>query len=72
MREAQDARTRAMGRGGLLVMLAMSLLLIGVGCLAIAVGGPDGHWAGSLLIAMFSGCLVVFVWQWRRLQRLES
>lgn len=72
LREAQDAQTLAMGRGGLLIMLTLSLLLIALGVMAIAVGGRDGTWIGGLLIAMFGGCLGVFFWQWRRLGRLEN
>jgi hypothetical protein len=70
MREAQDAQTRAMGRSGLLVMLALSLMLIVLGAVAIAIGGREGVWLGTILIAMFGACLAVFLWQWRRLQRL--
>lgn len=70
MREAQDAKIQAMGRSGLRVMSALSLVLMVLGGAVLVGGGRDSVPLASAMVAIFGACVGAIAWHWRRLKRI--
>lgn len=71
--EVSANQARTLGRGWLIAMIVVSIVLIALFVTMLQTAEDDqDRWIGWAGLAMFVACLGVFVWQLYKLKRIDS